>query len=98
MPDHPRADRPRDALHGDVIVGGADAAGGEDHVVGAAELAHLGGDEVHLVGDDGDLPHLHAERAQLLAEVGGVRVGDLAREDLVADEDDARRLRHRRSW
>ena len=36
----------------------------------------------------------HAELAQLATQVGGVGVDDLAGENLVADEDDAGRLRH----
>ena len=79
--DDARAHRPRHAFHGDVVVGRPDAAGGEDHVQSLAELAHLGGDEVDLVGNDGDLADLHPERAQLPAEEGGVGVGDLARRE-----------------
>src|SRR5206468_3263466 len=65
-----------------------------DHIVVAAEHGHLVGDELDLVGDDADAPDVHAERAQLAAEIEGVGVFDLARQDLVADEDDARGLRH----
>ena len=59
-----------------------------------AERGDLVGDQRDLVRDDGDAPHVDAERAELAAEVGRVRVPDLAREDLVADEDDSRGLRH----
>src|SRR5439155_130876 len=80
--------RARDALDGDVVVRGADAARGEDHVVVAAERRDLTGDQVDLVRDDRDPAHVDAEGTELPAQVGGVGVGDLAREDLVADEDD----------
>ena len=88
------AHRARHALDGDVVVGRPDAARGEDHVVVAAERGDLAGDQLDLVGDDRDAAHVDAERAQLAAEVGGVGVGDLAGEDLVADEDDSGGLRH----
>jgi hypothetical protein len=96
LPDDRHVERARDALDGDVVVGGAHPAGGEHHVVGGTERAHLRRDQVHLVGDDRDAPHLDAQDPQLAAEVGGVGVGDLARQDLVPDQQDTGRLRHRR--
>jgi hypothetical protein len=75
-------------------VRGADAARGEDEVEGLAERGHLLGDQRDLVGDDRDAAHLDAQLPELATEIGGVRVHDLAGEDLVADENDAGRLRH----
>ncbi len=89
-----RPHRQRDALDRDVVVGRPDAAGGEHDVVGAAEGSDLLGDQRDLVGNDGDPPHVDAERAELAAQVRGVGVGDLPGEDLVADENDSGGLRH----
>src|SRR5438046_1497562 len=80
----------RDALHGDIVVRGADAARGEDEVVVAVELGDRGRDLVELVRDGEDAADGDAERAQLAGEKRGVGVDDLPREDLVADDDDAR--------
>jgi hypothetical protein len=55
-----------------------------------------GRDELHLVGDDGDAPDVHPELAKLPAQVGGIGIGDLAGENLVADEHDAGALGHGR--
>ena len=94
MAHHRRAHRAGHALDRHVVVRRPHAARGEDHVEAPAEGRDLLGDEVHLVGNHGDAAHVHAERAQLAAQVGGVGVLDLARQDLVADEDDPGRLRH----
>src|SRR3989441_10211191 len=66
-----------DALHGDVVVRGTDAAGGEDEVVVAMELGDRRRDIVELVRDGEDAPHGDAERPQLAGEKRGVGVDDL---------------------
>src|SRR5574341_1123431 len=77
-----------------VVLSWPDTARGEHHVVVAALLGDFPRDQVDLVGHDGDPSHVAAERAELAAEIGRVDVRGLAREDLVADEDDSGRLRH----
>src|SRR6185503_14435707 len=90
------AERLGDARDGHVVVRGPDAAGREHPVVGPRELGDLPRDQVDLVGNDRDLPDVDPELPELATEVEGVLVGNLPRQDLVADEDDPGRLRHRR--
>ena len=95
------------AVGGDVVVGRADAAGGEDVVVAAAQRVHGIDDLGLLVGDDAHLLQLDADGGQMVGDVADVLVLGAAREDLVADHqqrrgDDAaaggpRRLAHARS-
>src|SRR5260370_39876382 len=94
MTDDRYPQRPRHALEGDVVVGGADPARREHDVELAAEGAELVGDDGHVVRYHADPAHVDPELAQLAAEVRGVGVHDLARKDLVADEDDSGGLRH----
>src|SRR5689334_5166473 len=54
-------------------------------------MAHLVADERQLVGDRRDAAERHAERAELAREERRVRVDDLSRKNLVADDDNARR-------
>src|SRR5439155_24122071 len=83
-----------DPVNGDVVVRGPDPAGGEHVVIGAALGGDLVRDWLDLVRNDDEPPHVDAQPTELPTEIDGVRVGDLAREDLVADEQDAGRLRH----
>jgi len=92
--DDGHAHRTCHALDRHVVVRRPHAARGEDEVEGLAEGGDFFRDERDLVRDDGDASHLDAQLTQLAAEVGGVGVDGLAGQDLVADEDDAGRLRH----
>ena len=87
------AERLGDAGRGDVVVGRADAAGGEDVVV----LRPAGVDRLDDVGlgirHDAHLAHLDAGLVQRLGEEGEVRVLGAAGQDLVADDDQCRRDR-----
>src|SRR3989442_2235391 len=87
------AEGPGHALDGDVVVRGADTARGEHHVPRAVSRGHLGRDHVDVVGDDRDLPHVHAEAPERTTEEDRAGVLDLARQDLVPDQDDAGGLR-----
>ena len=80
---------PGHALEGDVVVGGADAAGGDHDPVAPGEGPDLVGDHVHVVGDDGDPAHPEAQPVQAGGQEEGVGVLRLALEDLVAHHDDA---------
>ena len=93
LPGHPEGGG--DALAGDVVVGRADAAGGEHQVEAGAALVHGLDDGAGDVGDDADLADRQAEGAQALGEETDVGVLGAAREDLVADDQDAaREVRH----
>lgn len=70
----------------DVIVGGADSAGGYDEAVGGREAADSGYDIGNGVGDGFDALKGDSEGEEVLCEEGGVCVDDLAVEDLVADD------------
>jgi hypothetical protein len=77
-----------DRLHRDVVVGGADAARGEDEG-GAGEQTHEGAaDVVELVGDGADLEETDASTTQHLREEVAVEIAGLAGEELVPDEKD----------
>lgn len=77
-----------DALHGDVVVGGADASGAEDVVIGLGHGLYLAGDLAELIADDRHPHELDPEGAQLADQEAGVLFFDLPGEDLVTDDDD----------
>src|SRR5262249_55057820 len=79
-----------DAFDRHVVVGRADAAGGEDDLVVDVELGDRCRDLVELVGNREDATDRHAEGAQLAREERRVGVDDLTGEDLVAEDQDAR--------
>ena len=79
------AERLGDAVGGDVVMGRADAAGGEDIGVAAAQRIERIDDRRLLVADH---PHFHevdAERGQIFGDVADVLVLGAAGQDLVAD-------------
>jgi hypothetical protein len=86
--DHAGAESARDAGHRHVVVGRADPAGGEHHIEPAGVARHRLGDVVDLVRDHRDPPELNPQRAQLADEELRVLVGELAGQDLVADDHD----------
>ncbi|KAI7080725.1 Molybdopterin binding protein [Hortaea werneckii] len=92
-----------DGLVGDVVVGGADAARGHDHVVVVAHAARGLDNLGFIVGDDLDTLQVDAEREAILGEPGAVAemddlfVGedvatDLPTQHLVADDYTSRRV------
>ena len=64
----------RYALVGDVVVGRADAAGGDDEVVVGGHAAGGFDDFALVVGDDFDALEVDAEGEAVLCEVGGVGI------------------------
>ena len=79
------AERLGDAVGGDVVVGRADAAGGEDVGVAVAQRVERRDDLVFLVGHDAHLPQVDAERGQIFGDVADVLVLGAPGQDLVAD-------------
>ena len=76
-----------DGVGGHVVMGRADAAGGEHIAVAGAKLVH-GGDDLRL--DVADHPHLlkrDADIVQVAGDMGDVLVPGAARQDLLADYD-----------
>ena len=76
------------SLHRHIVVGAADAAGGEHQVVALAQRLHLPGDRRRVVADGDHPAQLQALRSQQARQHAGVRVGGLAGEDLVADDEE----------
>jgi hypothetical protein len=83
-----------DGGEGDVIVGGPDAAAGEEEVVGEAEGADLGGDGGAIVEHHDDAAELDAEGAKELGEREEVGLLDLSAEQLITDEESGGGARH----
>ena len=77
------------AIGGDVVVGGADAAGREHVVVALAQRVDGIDDLGLLVGDDAHLLQLDADGGQMVGDVADVLVLGAPRQDLVADHDAA---------
>lgn len=75
--DEGQVEGARDALVGDVVVGGADAAGGDDEVVVGRHAAGGLDDFALVVGDDLDALEVDAEREAVFGEPGGVGVDGL---------------------
>ena len=80
------AERLGDGVGGDVVVGRADAAGGEHVVVAAAQRVERGDDLRLVVGDDAHLLEIDADHGQVLGDVADVLVLGAAGQDLVADD------------
>jgi hypothetical protein len=79
-----------DGLHRDIVVGRADAAGGEDQR-GAREQAEEGvADGGEVVLDGAHLDQADPAAAQHERQVVAVLVADLAAQQLVADEQHGR--------
>ena len=74
-----------DAIGGDVVVGRADAAGGEDVGVAVAQRVERIDDRRLLVADHAHLPEVDAERGQVLGDIADVLVLGAPGQDLVAD-------------
>ena len=74
-----------DRLHGDVIVGGPDATGSKDVIVGFAKTASLFGNRIHNVGNHEDALEIDAQLPQLAGQKWGIRIHDFPRKNLVAN-------------
>ena len=95
LPRH--AESGGDAFAGDVVVGRADAAGGEHVVEAGAALVDRRDDGVGHVGDDADLAQRDADGAEAGGDELDVGVLGAAGEHLVADDEQAGdRIGHQR--
>ena len=74
-----------DRLHGDVIVGGPDATGSKDVIVGFAKTPSLFGNRIHDVGNHEDALEIDAQLPQLAGQKWRIRIHDLPRKNLVAN-------------
>jgi len=77
-----------DRIRRDVVVGRADAAGGEDVGIARAQRVHRRDDLLLLVRDDADLAEIDADIRQVLGDVADVLVLGSSGEDLVADDEE----------
>ena len=82
------AERLGDAIGGDVVVGRADAAGGEDIGVGRAQRVERGDDRGLVVGDHPHFLEVDADRGEVFGDVADVLVLGPAGQDFVADHQD----------
>ena len=87
MDDHRHAERRGDRVDGDVVVGRADAAGGEQIIVRGAQRVDRLGDPLLDVGHHAHFGQPDALDVQPARDLGDVLVLGAAREDLVADHD-----------
>jgi hypothetical protein len=70
---------------GDVVMGGADAAGGEDEIMAAAQRVQPLDDLVFVVGNDPDFLEIDAQSHQEAGNGVGIGILGAAGEDFVAD-------------
>ncbi len=82
------AERLGDAVGGDVVMGRADAAGGEHVSVARAQRVERRDDLRLLVGDDADFLEIDADIGEVFGDIADVLVLGAARQDLVADDED----------
>ena len=82
------AERLGDGVGGDVVVGRADAAGGEHVSVARAQRVERRDDVGLLVGDDADFLEIDADIGEVFGDIADVLVLGPAREDFVADDED----------
>ena len=75
----------RQGLAGEVVFGGADAAGEEQQIAGGSRVADGGFDVGLAVADGGVANHVAAHGGELLAQPGGVGIDGLAEDQFVAD-------------
>ena len=75
------------AVGGDVVVGRADAAGGEDVGVARAQRVDRVDDLVLVVGDDAHFLQVDADGGQVVGDVADVLVLGAPGQDLVADDE-----------
>jgi hypothetical protein len=80
------AERGGHSVGGLVVMGRADAAGGEDVIVFRPQLVQGGDDLTGRIGNDPRLRHLHAERGQELGDGLQVHVLGAPGQQFVADK------------
>ena len=91
--DYPRilvdrdAERARDRVGGDVVVGRPDASGRDHVVVTRSQRVERRDDLVLDVGDDARLPNVDADLRQIFGDIAEVAVLGAAGEDFVADHE-----------
>jgi hypothetical protein len=79
------AERLRHTVCSDVVVGRADAAGGEDVGVTMAQCVERGDDLLLDIGNHPDLPHVDADIGQILGDIADVLVLGAPGQDFIAD-------------
>ena len=77
-----------DAIGGDVVMGRADAAGGEHVGVARTQCIERRDDLRLLVGDDAHFLEIDADAGEIFGDVADILVLGTARQDLVADHQD----------
>ncbi len=87
------AQRLGDRIHGDIVVGRTDPAGGEQVIVAGAQGVDRLDDRGGLIADDADFPQPNALHAEPAGDLGNILVMGAARQDLVAN-DNQRRGKH----
>ena len=85
------AERLGDAVGGDVVMGRPDAAGGKDVIVAISQCIKGGDDVGLLVGDDADFLEVDPDIGQVLGDKADVLVLGPAGQDLVTNDQNARR-------
>ena len=84
------AERLRDAVGRDVVMGRPDAAGGKDVIVAFSQCIKGGNDVGLLVGDDADFLEVDPDIGQVLGDKADVLVLGPAGQDLVTNDQNAR--------
>ena len=77
-----------DRLAGHVVLGGSEPAAHDDRVGIIEHLAHRADHPAQVVADLAVLHRVDADRGELLADPRGVRIDDLAEQELGADRED----------
>ena len=80
-----------DGIGGDVVVGRANAPGGDHIVIAVPQGVQGRNDLLHDVGDGPRLAEVHPMHAQILGDVAQIGVLGAPRQDLIADDQDSRR-------
>ncbi len=82
---HLAAQRGGNGIHGDVIMGGADAAGGEQIIIAHSQRVHRFRNSSHVIGHHPHFLQADALHAQPFRQIGQVRILGAARQDFIAD-------------
>ena len=75
-----------DGFGGNIVMRGANAAGGKNIIELGAALIHRGNNGCLNIGNHSHFAQLHARFIQLHGEVGKILILRAAREDFVADD------------
>ena len=79
-------------IGGDVVMGGADAAGGENNVIAGPQRIQPGHDLILHIGNHADFLQVDAQRGQETGDIMGIAVLGAAGQDFVPDHHDGRCL------